>query len=570
MSTEDTAPTLRIALDRLRTDHASLARDLESGNRAFWIGSGISLGQVPGLETILGSVLKFLQSHIVPGKVNDPHLASLRQIVARKLPAEIESFDANPETWCVPSDLSALTNSYSEILGTDVEGMPADYLLWEGADVRESYGAPELLPGPDHFLIAILIQEGVLTEMASANWDGLVEKAVALLTPSGGPSPLAVYVTNESFRDESGPAKLLKLHGCAVKARDASGSSRDYLIALPGQISNIMSLDRHREMRDEVTKLAQRRMPLFLGLSVQDADLLTFFTLAGARSPWPWNQDHPAYVFAERELGQTHRTLLQQVYVADFQKQSTAIRHYSTFPMFSRPLLAALVVHVIGRKLSALIAFGRVDSVNHDRLREGLSVLEGRLAEGVGSDLERLVDNLTLGYARLVWWYFGNGGVTSAAGYLSLAPGTVQQISTDPRTRHSNSPELATVLGLLGMGDALGLWATTFECDDPTTVGLVTIKSSSTQRNQIVAIVRDEAAADNFMASDAWTLATVPTSVIHANNRRPARVPRSPRRGVSQDRNPAALHREGWMSELVDLDSDPDTLFEAFREEMSL
>jgi NAD-dependent SIR2 family protein deacetylase len=69
-----------------------------------------------------------------------------------------------------------LWDSYASVLDIRVEGEADDYMLWNAVDVRTMFGS---LADPDceHLSIAMLVMEGAIADIASANWDGLIERA---------------------------------------------------------------------------------------------------------------------------------------------------------------------------------------------------------------------------------------------------------------------------------------------------------------------------------------------------------------------------------------------------------
>src|SRR5690606_13772844 len=72
--------------------------------------------------------------------------------------------------------------NYAKLLAIRVGTEPFDYLVWNVVKVPETYAAAALQPDVEHLCLAALSLEGVATDMVSANWDPLVERAVAALT----------------------------------------------------------------------------------------------------------------------------------------------------------------------------------------------------------------------------------------------------------------------------------------------------------------------------------------------------------------------------------------------------
>jgi hypothetical protein len=52
----------------LDTEHTTFAEGVADGRYMFWLGSGISLGVVPGLHGVVLKVLKHLPSRMTPGR----------------------------------------------------------------------------------------------------------------------------------------------------------------------------------------------------------------------------------------------------------------------------------------------------------------------------------------------------------------------------------------------------------------------------------------------------------------------------------------------------------------------
>ena len=102
-------------------------------------------------------------------------------------------------------------------------------MLWNAVDVREafSHAAP---PACEHLCIAILILEGAVRQIVSANWDGFIEAAIERLA-GGIAGNLQVMVDPDHLRDAPGKARLLKFHGCIVHADADAAVYRRFLIA---------------------------------------------------------------------------------------------------------------------------------------------------------------------------------------------------------------------------------------------------------------------------------------------------------------------------------------------------
>jgi hypothetical protein len=108
-----------------------------------------------------------------------------------------------------------LAEKYSRVLNVRVEGEPdEDYILWDGVDFTHTFANQE--PDAEHICIVALAAEGVAPELASANWDGLLEAAAKEL--GFGEELFRICVTGTDFRGPLSAARLLKFHGCALRA----------------------------------------------------------------------------------------------------------------------------------------------------------------------------------------------------------------------------------------------------------------------------------------------------------------------------------------------------------------
>jgi hypothetical protein len=314
-----TGGCVREAWRLLRANHPELIEDVADGKRFVWLGSGISRDQVPDVVGLIARVLCFLRDKAASGGSDaGSHSDALLEILDDHLPGERLRYEANLMSW-VPITLEPLRERYSRVLGVGVAGKPNDYLLIDGAGLPELYGHRDLEPGPTHKILAMLISEGVITNLASGNWDGLVEKA--LVNISATDSLLSVYVDVNDPRDARGNAEIAKFHGCAVLTLNDPGRYRDKIIASPAQISRLHGDDAYAHMRDHLRELTTRTRSLVLGLSVQDSDLLAIFQAAASRSPWRWESTHPAYLFAEPAVLPSQRDVLEVAYGEDFGRE---------------------------------------------------------------------------------------------------------------------------------------------------------------------------------------------------------------------------------------------------------
>lgn len=442
----------------LKAEHAELIADVADGRRFVWLGSGISLNQVPGLVELISRVLTFLRDKAVS---EDPdasdHEAALRQILQEHLPGELSRFEEDRSGWVPkPKRLDGLRTSYSDLLSIGVVGKPSDYLLMEGAGLADLYGDPLLVPGPTHVLLAVLIFEGSIVNLASGNWDGLVEKALSSI--SSDDSLLDVYVDVNDPREGYGNAELAKFHGCAVRARTAPDRYRTKVVATAAQVANLHGDPDFQHMRDRLLDLTTRLRSLVLGLSVQDSDLLTIFKSSASRSAWPWENNHPAYLFAEPTVLPSQRTVLEVAYGRSYDDERREIDSRSALGSYAGPVVAALVIEVLAAKYeTALDRHTELPAGLLEQLRLGIRRIVLRVVATFGRDESAISSFLLAGYADFMRTFFGTHTVGDTA-YVPFVRGTRAQLETGHAALGLGADRLALLVGVLGSGELGRRW----------------------------------------------------------------------------------------------------------------
>ena len=280
-----------------------------------------------------------------------------------------------------------LTSKYAQLLDTPIDGEADDFLIWNAVDVVSTFADPAIEPDVEHICIAILILEGVASDIASANWDGLVEKAAKTL--AGDQPTVVVCVRSLDLRQPELRARLYKFHGCAVKAGENEGEFRPYLVARQSQIYGWVTRRENTAMVDRLIDLIATKPTLMIGLSAQDANIQEIFAKAEQRMAWPWPGDRPSYVFSENTIGAHQQSLLRNVYrTAYTQETRQEIENGALFRTYAKPLLLSLVLHVLGSKLRKLIqlAPGNLGNADREALQLGVVVLRDQLAAAADGD----------------------------------------------------------------------------------------------------------------------------------------------------------------------------------------
>lgn len=517
---------------------------MADARRAFWIGSGISREQAPDLVGLIRHTLHFLRDRAWSDESDAAdHDDALRRILAIHLPDEVDKYAAFGAAW-EPVNLESTRNVYSQVLGTWVDGKPEKYLLLEVAGVPARYGDPSLEPGVDHRLIAVLVAEGVLSEMASGNWDGLIEKAVARAT--GSASRLSVHVIAEDLRDAASTAWLAKFHGCAVKALEYPESYEPAIIATTGQISVWSIAPEFAHLRNPLVQNVQQFRSLFLGLSVQDADLLNIFTLAASEHPWGWSPDHPAYVFAEPSISPSQQVVLQNSY-SEFGSHRPEILERSAFGTYSSSLLAALVTFVIVEKVKS--ALHRSTTMSAGLLIEadaGVEYIERLVSIAVGADANSLLSVLDNALSRIVRQFFGQTHFVLTGTYSPIFDGPRTKVMSDPTLTMIGANWFALVLGIFGRASAVAGWRVRVREHD----AYVFLEVRRPMESPVlVAVVSDAAAADAVLQLPIWESSPSPITILHTGSHRP-NPSRSSGGRLGSARTEHA-RREVWLTDLL-------------------
>lgn len=554
------------ALQLLDNEFAALADGVAEGRYSLWLGSGISLGRVDGLSRVLPRVLEFLRNEASQPDPRGHDKALKDALRLAKMPEDdIAKIDLRApfNTWPGHNDVvDSLIDKYALLLAIPVDGQEVDYLLWEGVRIADTF--PESAePDCEHLCIAALILEGVLPQIASANWDGLVEAAMSELDPRD--SILQVCVLPEELRLPAGRSQLLKFHGCAVKAVRNEAVYRPRLIGRQPQITGWSHAPEHAPMRSKLRDMAVTRPTLMVGLSAQDSDIQELFSEASNLMRWPWPSMPPAHVFSEYTLSPMQQNILQSVYTeAVYARNSQAIEESARFPAHGKPLLAALLLHVLSQKLTTLLRALIPASYSPTEvlaLATGIQALRDLAASsGFDGQWSQFIGNLLVMHSRAM--SILRTGRYDALGTRRYQPlGTVPagQISLDPTLATSGEPEFAGALAIIGLGHARKHWSMSDSTSPEVEHG--TTRLATPAKEYRLFFVANEGAATQLVRDGAIADTDDDAVLVYSTTPSPART-RSPstvfgRTGVA---SPRSVH----MRDLVMIASSADDLLREF------
>lgn len=573
--------TVPAVLARFDTAMSQFAAAFEDGQYVLWLGSGISRERVPNVYSLLENVIESLRVSIDPTDASCAYRSAFDQVLAlANLTADEKAKvdDTVPfADWPLRERITAvLVGNYSKVLDVRVEGKPKDYLVWDVLDVPETYGSPEIEPDVEHYCIALLMLEGLVDSAVTANWDGLVERALSDLMPAFG-AVARVIVKPEDFHLPKRPVELVKFHGCAVRAR-GDVNYRPMLIARMSQISVWATQQQNRPMRKRLESLYTERPTLMLGLSAQDANLHHVFGTAVEDLDRPWSPEAaPAVVLSEESLLPHHAHVLEITYGADYDGHAAEISESAVVGSFGKPTLLALVISSLTRKLEFLLERTLHSTWSqHDvqLLADGLLSLRDYAASHADprnaqelepseiSQFQRRFVSLLIDVIHLVLTVFRTGHVPSAGGrrYEPLSDRPVTQAIHSPDFPTEEFGWLSIALALVGRGHASGHWS--IASGDSSAPANGVLRLATDQRDTPVFFVKDTAILTALELDGAFDDSRGSALVIIANEE-PATMTRSPRSRYGRD----GKTRSGRFSVASNTaeTASADELFEAFK-----
>jgi SIR2-like domain len=323
--------TVRGVLAEFEAKFAPVADAVENGEFALWVGSGISR-QAPNLGDLIERAFDYIRERAIDPASAAAYMPALEEALglAQVEPARVRAQYGQPLAVWPEHDaiIGRLWARYSRVLDIRIGGTDVDFILWEAIDIRQAFEHPAP-PAAEHLCIAMLVLEGAVEAIASANWDGFIEAAIERLS-SGVQGIIRVVVDPDQLRGPAGRARLLKFHGCIVHATREPLVFRRFLTGSYTQIMGWPEKAEFAAMCNTVVELATARKTLVLGLSIQDNNLQTLFARAKAAHAWPWPcaPAAPAHVFCEDTIQLGQRDVLRLSYGDAYNE---------TPPPFTRP-----------------------------------------------------------------------------------------------------------------------------------------------------------------------------------------------------------------------------------------
>lgn len=559
-----TASTITIAetLDLLDGPQKRFYEGFQAGQYALWLGSGISRERVVGLDGVLSKLLENLRLRITGADCE--HHRALDAILGLADLSADERTKVDVATpvgsWPIHDALiDRLWNKYSKVLGTEVQGRPFDYLLWDVLDFASTFAAQRA--DAEHLAIGMLVLEGVVSDLATANWDGLLEAAMVEL---GRPNEtFLVAVTGGDLHGPPGIGRLYKFHGCANRAIANEAEYRPLLVAREAVITHWAQNQRFTQMREQLRALIARSRTLMIGLSGQDTNIQQLFSANGCA----WNSVPTPIVFAAQELSEGQKSILEGAYQGDYEANRDQIRTNATLPAFGKPLLLALLLRTMFGKLAALaglLTSPALDAAGKQSLVEGLKALE-RAAAQAGNpnryDCARLIAALM---GRVSEQFLGGPGSAGRRPYVPLSTQPAHLMQQDPAAGFSGRPEAAAALGLIGQGLVASQWSVAVDDPELPTSGALRLVAAAAKARVFLAANDDN--INQLVASGAFDEADDDVVVICSRKVTP-RQQRSPSKSWRTGKAPP---RYVSVSDLFEGSTSFDEVQNRFNSEVGL
>lgn len=559
-----TANTITIAetIELLDGPLNSFSAGFQDGLYALWLGSGISRERVVGLDGVLAKSLENLRLRITGG--NCEHYRAFEKILdlADLSPAGTEQIDlAQPvATWPIHDELiDRLWNKYSKVLGTEVEGQPLDYLLWDVLEFATTFSAQTA--DAEHLSIAMLVLEGVVSDLATANWDGLIETAVVELGRTD--ETFCVAVTGDDLHGPPGIGTLYKFHGCANRAIENEAEYRPLLVAREAAITHWAKNQRFTQIREQLRALITRRRTLMIGLSGQDNNIQQLFGASG----WVWNSVPVPIVFSAQDLSEGQKSILEGAYQDDYEANREQIRTDATLPAFGKPLLLALLLSTLFGKLAAmagLLTSPALGPAGKQNLFDGLKALELAAARAGNADHYECARTIAALIGRASEQFLGGQCGAGRRPYLPLSSQPAHLMKKDPTVMLYGQPQAAAALGLIGRGLAANKWSVTVDDAEQQTSGALRLVAPAAQARVFLAANDDN--INQLIASGAFDETDRDVVVMCSRKVTPR-----------QQRSPSASWRTGKpspryvsVSDLLDGSASFDEIQDRFNFEVGL
>lgn len=480
--------SVREVLAKFSAEFAPMAHAVENGEFALWVGSGISQ-QAPNLGNLIEQAFEYIRERAISPATAAAYMPALEEALglAEIDPANVQAQYPQPLAAWPEHDaiIKRLWTKYSRVLDIRVPGTDPDFVLWDAINIRKAFDNPAA-PAAEHLCIAVLILEGAIQAIASANWDGFIEAAVERLS-NGVQGVLQVVVDPDQLRGPAGRARLLKFHGCIVHATREPAVFRRFLAGSYTQIMSWPEAAEFAAMRNAVVGLATTQKTLVLGLSIQDNNLQTLFARARAVHAWPWPcaPASPAHIFCEDSIQQGQRDVLRLSYGDAYNGDPAAVHEATLLRAWGEKVLIALVLKLLTDKLAILMELGLAPLGKGDiavDLAPLLETLRDDIADlavpAPGAETRTAFVNEAIALWSRMLSLFRSGALPSnPEAYETLSSSTPNLLAADQNAQNMGFGCLGIALSLLQNGRQAGLWELRGPVSNALTSGALTARA---------------------------------------------------------------------------------------------
>ena len=456
-------PTLTEALALLRTRWAAETEGVLKGNYSFWLGSGISRERYPDLNELIGRLLDKLQAGVDALIPNCPYRLALEAVLQLTAYKGVD-VTRPPSEWPNLAEIIAqLHDKYSKAFDVElrVAGV-AKELFWDVLKLQDVYGDRSVPPDAEHKLLALLIAEDIVSEMVTTNWDPLIEVASEACRLG---AQVRIVARNEDLALSRGTwARLLKVHGCASKARDDPGTYKEFLVVTETHIRAWTDSTLKQPFRELVHTILRDRFAFFIGLSGQDGNLVAACIAASVgKDGFPADQSR--VLFTETRITAPQRGILQAIY-SDYADRADAVDERAALPLYAKPLLGSVYLLALERKISILLQAAPVgftpvhQSVVTRAVERVEALLCGRFdtVADPGARWRQLADEVPSALSRFLSIYRRQETQTAPEAYVPISNQNPSKMATNPMLSEHGLPRLLLAVALFVEGQSRALW----------------------------------------------------------------------------------------------------------------
>jgi hypothetical protein len=196
---------------------------------------------------------------------------------------------------------------------------------------------------------------------------------------------------------------------------------------------------------------------------------------------WPWPGDRPSYVFSENAMGVDQQGLLRNVYRGAYTPATRQqMMDNALVRAYAKPLLVALVLHILCSKLRKLIELSpwARGAADRQRLHDGVIAVRDLLATAAEPDRLAFVRSLVEQSSRAIMMFRDGHSPEPPRPYNPITPFPLQQMAGDVNLAASGWREAAMATGILGIGVSDGAWTLEpIDAGDPR-AGVVRVEST--------------------------------------------------------------------------------------------